>query len=111
MFESITLLIKDIQKQEPLSDIIQVKDSNDNDIFIFEETLNKIEENKSDPEKTTYKGANPMKEEFICNKNPKKLNANKYIKLVEPNIIVDKNDLEKALKEYKPSKKTINIKT
>ena len=110
MFESITLLIKDVEKQEPLSDIIQVKDSNDKDIYIFEETLNKIEENKSDPEKTTYKGSNPMKEEFTCNKNPKKLNANKYIKLVEPNIIVDKNDLEKALKEYKPSKKTINIK-
>ena len=110
MFESITLLIKDIQKQEPLSDIIQVKDSNNKDIFIFEETLNKIEENKSDPEKTTYKGTNPTKEEFICSKNPKKLNANKYIKLTGPNIIVDKNDLEKALKEFKPSKKTISIK-
>ena len=110
MFESITLLIKDAQKQEPLSDIIQVKDSNDKDIFIFEETLNKIEENKSDPEKTTYKGTNSTKEEFICTKNPKKLNANKYIKLTGPNIIVDKNDLEKALKEYKPSKKTITIK-
>jgi len=110
IMESITLLIKDVQKQEPLSDIIQVKDSNDKDIFIFEETLNKIEENKSDPEKTTYKGSNPMKEEFICPKNPKKLNANKYLKLTQPNIIVDKNDLEKALKEYKPSKKMINIK-
>ena len=110
MFETITLLIKDVQKPEPLSDIIQVKDSNDKDIFIFEETLNKIEENKSDPEKTTYKGTNPMKEEFICSKAPKKLNANKYIKLVEPNIIVDKNDLEKALKEYKPSNKTIHVK-
>ena len=109
-YETIDILIKDIQKKEPLSDIVQVKDSKDNNIFIYEDTLNKIEENKADPDKTTYKGNTPMKEEIICRKKPNKVSPNTYIKLVEPNIIVDKNELEKELKQYKPSKKTINVK-
>ena len=110
IFEQITILTKDIEKKEPLSEIVQVKDANNNDIFIYEDTLNKIEENKDDPEKTTYKGNNPKKEEFICNKNPVKSSNNTFIKLVDQNIIVDKNDLEKAIKEFKPDKKTIKIK-
>ena len=108
--DEINTLIKNIQKKEPLSDIVQIKDSKDIPIFIYEETLNKIEENKSDPEKTTYKGNTPMREEFISNKNPKKISPNTYIKLVEPNIIVDKNEIEKELKQYRPNKKCIKIK-
>ena len=109
-FDKVNTLIKDIQKKEPLSDIIQVKDIKNNNIYIYEDTLNKIEENKADPEKTTYKGNNPMKEEIICGKNPNKASPNTYIKLVEPNIIVDKKDLENVLKGYKPDKKNITIK-
>ena len=106
----INLLIKKIQSQEPYSNIVQIKDSKDANIFIYEETLNKIEENKSDPEKTTYKGNTALKEEFICTKNPQKASPNIYIKLVEPKIIVDKNDIEKELKQYNPGKKAIKIK-
>jgi hypothetical protein len=51
-----------------------------------------------------------MKEEIICGKKTKKVSQNIYIKLVEPNIIVDKKDLEKELKDYKPDKKAITIK-
>ena len=109
-FNKVNLLIKDVQKKEPLSDIIQVKDINGNIIFIYEDTFNKIEENKADPEKTTYKVVTPMKEEIICGKNPNKTSPNYYIKLVEPNIIVDKSEFEKALKDYEPNKKVINIK-
>ena len=109
-FDKLNVLIKNVQKKEPSSDIVQVKDSKGNNILIYEETLNKIEENKEDPEKTTYKGKNPLKEEVICGKNPNKVSPNIYIKLVEPSIIVDKNDLEKSLKEYKPKKKLVKIK-
>ena len=109
-FDKINILIKDIQKKEPLSDIIQVKDIKNNNIYIYEDTSNKIEENKADPEKTTYKGNNPMKEEIICGKSPNKVSPNTYLKLTEPNIIVDKKELENALKGYKPDKKNISIK-
>ena len=106
----INLLIKKIQSQEPYSNIVQIKDSKDANIFIYEETLNKIEENKSDPEKTTYKGNTALKEEFICTKNPQKASPNIYIKLVEPKIIVNKKKKKKELKQYKPGQKTIKIK-
>ena len=102
-------LIKKLQKDNPSSDICKVKDNENKDIFIYEDTLNKIEENKLDPEKTTYKGKSPLKEEIICGKGIKKASPNKYIKLTEPNIVVDKNELEKALKAYKPSQKNIKI--
>ena len=72
--------------------------------------MNKIEENKGDPEKTTYKGNTPMKEEIICGKKINKVSQNIYIKLVEPNIIVNKKDLEKELKTYKPNQNKIIIK-
>ena len=109
-YEIIYDLIKKLQKDNPSSDIYKAKDNQNKDILIYEDTLNKIEENKNDPEKTTYKGNSPLKEEIICGKNTKKNSPNKYIKLVEPNIIVDKNELEKVLKEYKPSQKSIKIK-
>ena len=109
-YEIIYDLIKKLQKDNPSSDIYKAKDNQNKDILIYEDTLNKIEENKNDPEKTTYKGNSPLKEEIICGKNTKKNSPNKYIKLVEPNIIVDKNELEKILKEYKPSQKSIKIK-
>ena len=109
-YEIIYDLIKKLQKDNPSSDIYKEKDNQNKDILIYEDTLNKIEENKNDPEKTTYKGNSPLKEEIICGKNTKKNSPNKYIKLVEPNIIVDKNELEKILKEYKPSQKSIKIK-
>ena len=109
-YEQINTIIKNIQKKEPLSDIIQVKDEKGNNIFIYEDTLNKIEENREDPEKTTYKGSSPMKEEIICGKKPNKISPNIYIKLIEPSIIVDKNELEKSLKDYKPAKKVIFVK-
>ena len=109
-YEIIYDLIKKLQKDNPSSDIYKAKDNQSKDILIYEDTLNKIEENKNDPEKTTYKGNSPLKEEIICGKNTKKNSPNKYIKLVEPNIIVDKNELEKILKEYKPSQKSIKIK-
>ena len=109
-FQILENLIQNLQKKEPLSDIIQVKDVKNNDIFIFEDTLNKIEENKGDPEKTTYKGNTPMKEEIICGKKINKVSQNIYIKLVEPNIIVNKKDLEKELKTYKPNQNKIIIK-
>ena len=108
--DKINKVITNVKKKDPLSDIVQVKDAKGNNIFIYEDTLNKIEDNKDDPEKTTYKGSNPMKEEIICGKNPKKVSPNNYIKLIEPNIIVDKKDLENALKHYKPNKKTIEVK-
>ena len=108
-YEIINELYKILEKNNPTSNIYQVKDSNNNDIFIYEETLNKIEENKADPEKTTYKGKSPLKEEIICGKNIKRT-PNKFIKLVEPNNIVDKNEFEKSLKEFKISQKTIKIK-
>ena len=109
-YEIIYDLIKKLQKDNPSSDIYKAKDNQNKDILIYEDTLNKIEENKNDPEKTTYKGNSPLKEEIICGKNTKKNSPNKYIKLVGPNIIVDKNELEKILKEYKPSQKSIKIK-
>ena len=109
-YEIIYDLIKKLQKDNPSSDIYKAKDNQNKDILIYEDTLNKIEENKNDPEKTTYKGNSPLKEEIICGKNTKKNSPNKYIKLIEPNIIVDKNELEKILKEYKPSQKSIKIK-
>ena len=109
-YEIIYNLIKKLQKDNPSTDIYKVKDNTNKDIFIYEDTINKIEENKADPEKTTYKGNSPMKEEIICGKKIIKSSPNKYIKLLGPNIIVDKKDLEKALKEYKPSKKIIKIK-
>ena len=108
--DKINKVITNVKKKDPLSDIVQVKDGKGNNIFIYEDTLNKIEDNKDDPEKTTYKGSSPMKEEIICGKNPKKVSPNNYIKLIEPNIIVDKKDLENALKNYKPNKKTIEVK-
>ena len=109
-YEIVYNLIKSLQKDNPLSDIYKVKDNENKDVLIYDDTLNKIEENKLDPEKTTYKGNSPLKEEIICSKNPKKASPNKFIKLKEPNnIIVDKNELEKALKDYKPSKKVIKI--
>ena len=109
-YEQINTIIKNMQKNGPLSDIIQVKDTKGKNIFIYEDTLNKIKENKEDPEKTTYKGSSPMKEEIICGKNPNKISSNVYIKLIEPSIIVDKNELEKSLKDYKPAKKAIIVK-
>ena len=109
-YEIIYNLIKKIQKDNPSSDIYKVKDNQSNEIFIYEDTLNKIEENKSDPPKTTYKGNSPLKQEIICDKNVTKSSPNKYIKLVEPNTILDKNELEKSLKQYKPKEKTIKMK-
>ena len=109
-YEIIYNLIKKLQKDNPSTDIYKVKDITNNDIFIYEDSINKIEENKADPEKTTYKGNSPMKQEIICGKKIIKSSPNNYIKLLGPNIIVDKKDLEKTLKEYKPSKKIIKIK-
>ena len=108
-YKTIYNLIKKLQKDNPSSDIYKVKDNENKDILIYEGTLNKIEENKLDPEKTTYKGKSPLKEDIICGKGIKKASPNKYIKLTEPNIVVDKKELEKALKDYKPSQKKIKI--
>ena len=108
-YEIIYNLIKKLQKDNPSSDICKVKDNENKDIFIYEDTLNKIEENKADPEKTTYKGKSPLKEEITCGKGIKKVSPNKYVKLTEPDIVLDKNELEKALKAYKPSQKMIKI--
>ena len=71
-YEVIENLIKILQKNSPLSDIYKVQDAQNKDVFIYEETLNKIEENKADPEKTTYKVISPLKEEVICGKKVKK---------------------------------------
>ena len=108
-YEIIENLIKILQKNSPLSDIYKVQDAQNKDVFIFEETLNKIDENKADPEKTTYKATSPLKEEVICGKKVKKT-PTKYIRLVHPNNILDKAEFEKFLKEFKLKQKTIKIK-
>ena len=108
-YEIIYNLIKKIQKDNPSSDIFKVKDNENKDIFIYEETLNKIDENKSDPPKTLYKGNSPLKQEITCGKDVTKTSPNKYIKLVEPNVILDKKELEKSLKEYKPKQKILKM--
>ena len=109
-YEIIENLLKILQKNSPLSDIYKVQDAQDKEIFIYEETLNKIEENKADPEKTTYKATSPLKEEVTCGKKIKKT-PNKYIKIVHPKTtIFDKAAFEKSLKEFKAKQKTIKIK-
>lgn len=109
-YEIIENLLKILQKNSPLSDIYKVQDAQDKEIFIYEETLNKIEENKADPEKTTYKATSPLKEEVTCGKKIKKT-PNKYIKIVHPKTtIFDKAAYEKSLKEFKVKQKTIKIK-
>ena len=109
-YEIIENLLKILQKNSPLSDIYKVQDAQDKEIFIYEETLNKIEENKADPEKTTYKATSPLKEEVTCGKKIKKT-PNKYIKIVHPKTtIFDKAAFEKSLKEFKVKQKTIKIK-
>ena len=109
-YEVIENLIKILQKNSPLSDIYKVQDAQNKDVFIYEETLNKIEENKADPEKTTYKVISPLKEEVICGKKVKKT-PNKYIKIVHPKTaIFDKSAFEKSLKDFKVKQKTIKIK-
>ena len=109
-YEILYNLIEKIKKDNPSTDIYKVKDNKNNDIFIYENTINKIEENKSDPEKTIYKGNSPNKEEIICGKNIIKSSPNKYIKLEEPNIITNKNELDNSLKKFKLSQKQIRIK-
>ena len=109
-YEIIENLLKILQKNSPLSDIYKVQDAQDKEIFIYEETLNKIEENKADPEKTTYKATSPLKEEVTCGKKIKKT-PNKYVKIVHPKTtIFDKTAFEKSLKEFKVKQKTIKIK-
>ena len=109
-YETINNLIKILQKNNPSNNIYKVKDNENKDIFIYEDTLNKIEENKTDPEKTTYKVKSPLNKEIICGKNVTKSSPNSFIRLVEPNNILDKNELEQSLKEYKPSQGTIKMK-
>ena len=109
-YEKISYLMSILQKKESSSDIYKIKDSKNNDIFIYEDTLNKIAENNSDPEKTLYKCNSSLKEEIICGKNVRKSSPNKFIKLVDPNIILDKNEFEKVLKDYKLSQKKLIIK-
>jgi len=109
-YEIIENLIKILQKNSPLSDIYKVQDAQDKEVYIYEETLNKIEENKADPEKTTYKATSPLKEEVTCGKKVKKT-PTKYIKIVHPKTtLLDKTALEKSLKEFKIKQKTIKIK-
>ncbi len=108
-YEIIYNLIQKIQKDNPSSDIYKVKDNENKDIFIYEDTLNKIEENKSDPPKTLYKGKSPLNEDITCGKDVTKTTPNKNIKLKVPNVIFDKKDLEKALTEYKPKQKILKI--
>ena len=110
LFEYINDLIQKIQKNNPSSDIYQIKDIENKDVYIYEDTLNKIEENKADPEKTKYKAYSPKKEEIICRKNISKISPNKYIKILDPNIIIDQNALLNSLKDYKPGSKSIRIK-
>ena len=110
LFEYINDLIQKIQKNNPSSDIYQIKDIENKDVYIYEDTLNKIEENKADPEKTKYKAYSPKKEEIICGKNISKISPNKYIKILDPNIIIDQNALLNSLKDYKPGSKSIRIK-
>ena len=109
-YEIIYNLIGKLKKDNPSSDICLVKNNNNKDIFIYEDTFNKILENKTDPQKTLYKGNSPLKEEITCGKNIKKSSPNKYIKLSEQDIILDKKEFEKSLKEYKPSQKIIKMK-
>ena len=110
LFEYINDLIQKIQKNNPSSDIYQIKDIENKDVYIYEDTLNKIEENKADPEKTKYKAYSPKKEEIICRKNISKISPNKYIKILDPNIIIDQNALLNSLKNYKLGSKSIRIK-
>ena len=110
LFEYINNLIQKIQKNNPSSDIYQIKDIENKDVYIYEDTLNKIEENKADPEKTKYKAYSPKKEEIICGKNISKISPNKYIKILDRNIIIDQNALLNSLKDYKPGSKSIRIK-
>ena len=110
LFEYINNLIQKIQKNNPSSDIYQIKDIENKDVYIYEDTLNKIEENKADPEKTKYKAYSPKKEEIICRKNISKISPNKYIKILDRNIIIDQNALLNSLKDYKPGSKSIRIK-
>ena len=107
--EQINNNIKDLQNKDPLIDIINVNDANNENIFIFEDSYNKIMESNADPEKTQYKTNNPFKTEVLCNKNPNKVNEIVYVKLIDPEIIVDKNELEKILSEYTPDKDKINV--
>ena len=109
-YEIIENLIKILQKNSPLSDIYKVQDAQNKEVYIYEETLNKIEENKADPEKTTYKAISPLKEEVICGKKVKKT-PTKYIKIIHPKTtLLDKTALEKSLKDFKIKQKTIKIK-
>ncbi len=109
-YEIIYKFIEILKKENPKTDINKVKDNKNNDVFIYEDTINKIEENKADLGKTTYKCNSPNKEEIICGKKIIKSSPNKYIKLVEPNIIIEKNELEKFLNQYKPIQKQLKIK-